>query len=208
MPTVDELVALQVEKIVVVAYGLFIPAEIFTKWPCVNLHPSLLPKYRGPSPLQSALLHGDSITGITTMLISQEMDAGDILLQQEINISINMDINELHDVCARLGAELIWETLQKELVKIGRKQDEAAAVICKKITDNDSRLTPGMEKIKIHNIVRSIGGYIVLPNGKRVKIIKTKDEPNGQLEILIVQPEGKPKMSYTEYLKGNPEINL
>lgn len=208
MPTVAELKKLNIEKIVVVAYGLFVPENIFETWPCVNLHPSLLPKYRGPSPLQSALLNGDTKTGVTTMLINKEMDAGDILLQKELPIAENMDIAELHELCANEGAKLISETLKQELTQLRKKQDNAKAVICKKITDEDSRLTPGLSLQKIHNIVRAIGGFVILPTGKRIKILKTELKKTGELEILIVQPEGKPKMSYTDYLKGNPEIKL
>lgn len=208
MPTPEELKDLEIEKIVVVAYGLFIPENIFENWPCVNLHPSLLPKYRGPSPLQSALLNGDKLTGITTMLISKEMDAGDILLQKTISITENMDINELHDLCANEGALLISETLKQDLNQLRKKQDDSAAVICKKISDEDSHLKSGLSPQKIHNIVRAIGGFIVLPNGKRIKIIKTEISENGMIKIQTVQPEGKPKMSYTDFLKGNPEINL
>jgi methionyl-tRNA formyltransferase len=208
MPSPQELKSLGVEKIVVVAYGLFIPESIFETWSCVNLHPSLLPKYRGPSPLQSALLNGDTKTGITTMLISKEMDAGDILLQKEIAITENMDITELHDRCANEGATLIVETLKQDLPKLRKKQDNDKAVLCKKITDEDSRLTPGLPAGKIHNIVRAIGGFVILTNGKRVKILKTELKKTGELEIVTVQPEGKPKMSYTDFLKGNPEIVL
>lgn len=208
LPKKIELEQLGVQKIVVVAYGLFIPEEIFTTWPCINLHPSLLPKYRGPSPLQSALLNGDKVTGVTTMLIDKEMDAGDILLQQEIPITENMDIRELHDLCADMGAQLILETLTQDIQKIRRKQDSAKAVICKKITDADSKIIPGEPAEKIHNKVRAVTGYLESAGGKRIKILKTRITPEKKLEILIVQTEGRPKMSYTEYLKGNPEITL
>ena len=207
MPTKNELESKQINLLVVVAYGLFIPAELFENWHCVNLHPSLLPKYRGPSPLQTALLNGDSNTGVTTMLISQEMDAGDILMQEEIKIDINMNIQQLHDICAQTGAKLIEKTLLSDIEKIRQKQDDLQAIICKKIQKDDRKITPGEDPWQIHNKVRAISGFVELQKGTRVKILKTTFA-DGNLTIEIVQPEGKPKMSYTEYLKGHKEIIL
>ncbi len=206
LPTKTELQEWGVDKIVVVAYGKFIPEEIFKNWPCINLHPSLLPKYRGPSPLQSALLNGDTLTGITTMLIGAGMDDGDILLQQEIPLDINTDFAELQVICASEGAKLILESLKLDINKSRKPQDNSKSIICKKIQNNDGLILPGDEPLKIHNIVRAIGGYVELGN-KRIKILKTKYE-NNKLEIITVQPEGKLKMSYTDYLKGNAGLKL
>jgi methionyl-tRNA formyltransferase len=184
---------------VVVAYGKFIPESIFLKWPCVNLHPSLLPKYRGPSPMQSALLNGDAETGVTTMLISKEMDAGDILMQQTIPLEINTTIAELHDRCAYEGADLIVKTLEQDIEKIRKPQDNTVAVFCKKIENADSEIVSTDTPEKIHNKVRAIGGFM-MHRGKRVKILKTRW--NNGLQIELVQPEGKPPMEYNAFING------
>ncbi len=212
IPEAAKLKELAIEKIVVVAYGLFIPAEIFNNWPCINLHPSLLPKYRGASPLQSALLNGETKSGISTMFVAEKMDAGDILLQQEIEIPLDLDIQNFHDLCAEKGAELVKKTLLSDLEKIRKKQEENQATFCKKIEKDDRQIFPGEDPLTIHNKVRAITGFIELANGKRVKILKTNLIPGKahkyELEIITVQPEGKPPMPYSEYLKGHAKINL
>lgn len=200
MPSIEELKIFHVEKIVVVAYGKFIPAEMIHTWECINLHPSLLPKYRGPSPMQSALLNGDKETGISTMLLGEGMDDGDILLQEKIELDINTTLQELHDSCALNGAKLILETLRADIGSIRQKQDDARAVICKKIKNEDGEITAKDTPLSIHNKVRAIGGYI-MHNNKRIKILETTYE-NNTLIIKTVQPEGKPAMSYNNYING------
>jgi len=195
-----------IDKIVVVAYGRLIPAEIVDRWECINLHPSLLPKYRGPAPLQTALLHGDTETGITTMLLNPEMDSGDILLQEKIAIAENMSLAELSAVCAERGAELLARTLLEDIQKIRRPQNAAEATYCRKISKEDCRILSGEDPRQIHNKVRAIGGY-VLHKDKRVKILETRYTAAG-LEIITVQPEGKPPMSYAAFRNGYGEIIL
>lgn len=204
LPTTAELQS--VEKIVVVAYGKFIPPEIVHGWPCINLHPSLLPKYRGPSPMQTALLNGDAETGITTMLLGEGMDDGDILLQEKFVLEVNTTISELHDRCARDGAALILQTLRSDLAAIRRPQDHSRAVICKKIKNEDSAIQPTDTPFMIHNKVRSITAYTI-HNGLRVKILKTRWEKN-QLTLETVQPEGKKPMAYAEFVRGYGPLAL
>ena len=92
LPSVQELQRWGVEAVVVVAYGEKIPAEIHQQYLCLNVHPSLLPKYRGASPMQAALLNGDSETGVSIILVAERMDAGDIVLQKTSAIDINESI--------------------------------------------------------------------------------------------------------------------
>ena len=194
-----------VEKIVVVAYGRKIPAEITARWPCINLHPSRLPQYRGPSPLQSALLNGDGQTAVTTLLINEKMDAGDILLQEDIAIGPNLQFSALRDICAARGAELIVKTLLSD-TNLRRPQDEAAATYCRKITREDSLIQPGENLWQIHNKVRAIGAFLT-HRGKRVKILETNYQSDA-LEIITVQPEGRRPMKYTDFKHGYGEITL
>lgn len=204
LPTVEQLKALSLEAIVVVAYGKFIPPEIIHGWPCINLHPSLLPLYRGPSPLQTALLNGDTETGITTMLLSEGMDDGDILLQEKFVLDVNATINDLHDRCARDGAALILQTLRSDLAAVRRPQDHSRAVVCRKIKNEDAAIQPTDTPFMIHNKVRAITAY-TLHNGLRVKILKTSWE-NNRLIIETVQPEGKKPMAYSAFIQGYGEL--
>ncbi|MDR1997756.1 MAG: methionyl-tRNA formyltransferase [Candidatus Margulisbacteria bacterium] len=206
IPSAADLRAAGVEKIVVVAYGRLIPAEITRGWKCVNLHPSLLPKYRGASPLQSALLNGDTETAVTTMLINSKMDAGDILLQEAIPIEQNMQLKDLSALCAARGADLLVQTLLADIQEIRRPQDEALATCCRKITGEDSWIAPGTSPLQIHNKVRAIGGCLT-HRGKRVKILATR-YADGVLELLTVQPEGKAPMTYASFRNGYGEIIL
>jgi methionyl-tRNA formyltransferase len=200
IPTPEQLKNWGAEKIVVIAYGKMIPAEIYKNWHSLNVHPSKLPQYRGPSPLQSALLNGDSQTAVTIMLIDKEMDAGDIILQEEMDIDQNENLQSLHDRAAERGAELMIEGLKLDLEKIRMPQDHAQATRCKKIKKEDSQINWNDSPQKIHNIVRAIGGFTI-KDGKRVKILKTHIKDN-KLEILEVQPEGKKEMDALSFWNG------
>jgi len=200
IPTAEQLKKWGAEKIVVIAYGKMIPEEIYKNWHSLNVHPSKLPRYRGPSPLQSALLNGDAQTAVTIMLIDKEMDAGDIVLQEEMDIDQNENLKSLHDRAAERGAELMIEALKLDLEKIRTPQDHSKATKCKKIKKEDSQINWSDEPKKIHNIVRAIGGF-TMKEGKRVKVLKTHIR-EGKLEILEVQPEGKQKMSYNDFVRG------
>ncbi len=200
IPSVDQLKKWGTEKIVVIAYGKMIPEVIYKNWHSLNVHPSKLPQYRGPSPLQSALLNGDAQTAVTIMLIDQEMDAGDIVYQEEINIDQNENLQSLHDRTAEIGASLMVNALRADLEKIRKAQDHSKATKCKKIKKEDSQINWNEAPQKIHNVVRAIGGF-TMKDGKRVKILKTQMR-EGKLEILEVQPEGKQKMNYADYVRG------
>ncbi|MDR1452688.1 MAG: methionyl-tRNA formyltransferase [Candidatus Margulisbacteria bacterium] len=206
LPAAAELQKLDIAKIVVVAYGRLLPAELTDNWECVNLHPSLLPRYRGPSPIQTALWRGEEKTGVTTMLINAEMDAGDILLQEEISIEQNMHIRQLNALCAERGAALLAETLLQDLQRIRRPQDAKAATYCRKITKEDALIIEGETPLQIHNKVRALGGF-TLHKGRRVKILETRYTAAG-LEIVTIQPEGRPPMAYADFCRGYGEIIL
>jgi methionyl-tRNA formyltransferase len=206
LPTAAELQKLDIAKIVVVAYGRLLPAELTDNWECVNLHPSLLPKYRGPSPLQTALWNGEKKTGVTTLLINSEMDAGDILLQEEIPIEQDMQISQLSALCAERGAALLAETLLQDIQQIRRPQEAGAATYCRKISKDDALIIEGETPWQIHNKVRALGGC-ALHKGKRVKILETRYTAAG-LEIVTVQPEGRRPMTYADFCRGYGEIIL
>ena len=212
---------------IVVAYGKILPAELVNHYSCINLHASLLPKYRGASPIQSALLNGDPVTGVTTMRITEKMDTGPILLSKEVSISENETLQALHDQLADAGAELLADTIARLNTLTPQPQDDAHATYCKKIKKEDRLLDLSWDYRKIHNTVRAIGGYF-FDQGKRINIVRTilkpqisVDPPAGtssrsafsELDLLAhyldirVKPEGKHEMALGEYLKGRRELS-
>ena len=128
----------------IVAYGKLIPAKFlnYSLHGSVNLHPSLLPKYRGPSPIQSALLNGDSVTGVSVMLLDNKMDHGDLLSQKKINILKRDNYNTLSVKLAKLGAELLIDTLPKYISGQLKSypQDHQLATYCRLLTKDDGKL--------------------------------------------------------------------
>ena len=126
----DQIRSLSPDLIIVVAYGKILPPEILQIPPrgCVNVHASLLPKYRGAGPIQWSILNGETVTGITTMYMGEGLDTGDILLQRETPVMENETAGELHDRLSEIGAELLIETLvqmeQGRLTDVYKRQEQ------------------------------------------------------------------------------------
>lgn len=165
---------LQPDLGVVVAYGRFLKENLL-KLPSsgyiINLHPSLLPRWRGPSPIQTAILEGDTETGVSIIKISMEMDAGDILLQKRIDIDINENAEELSRRLSILGADLLIEAI--ELIEKGKAiftpQDNSKATYCHLIEKKHGIINWDWAALKIHNCVR---GCLPWP----IAFTKFKDE--------------------------------
>lgn len=160
---IQHLKLLKPQFILVVAYGQFLPKEILSlpEQGCVNLHPSLLPKYRGPAPIPWAILQGEEKTGVTTMLIGEGMDAGPILLQDEIEIEPEDTAATLHDKLAIMGAELLFKTI--EGLEKGRlspiPQAEELASYAPKLKKEDGRIDWKKTSRQIHNQVRAMNPW-------------------------------------------------
>ncbi len=157
---VETLKKLQPDLGVVVAYGKFLKEDILnipsTKL-FINLHPSLLPKWRGPSPIQTAIMEGDEVTGITVMKITEKMDAGDILLQKKVPIDPDETAEELSKKLALEGAEILVEGIK--LIEEGKAvfvpQDDEKATYCKIIEKHHARIDWSWDAKRIHNLVRA-----------------------------------------------------
>lgn len=138
-----ELAALQPEVIVVAAYGLFLPPPVLGTPPhgCLNLHPSLLPRHRGPSPVVTAILQGEAVTGITLMLLDQGMDTGPIIAQREYNVAPDDTAESLTIALFQLGTNLLLETLPAWAAGqvTARAQDEAQATVTRKVERADGQ---------------------------------------------------------------------
>ena len=232
MKTADALELLksfEPEVIVVAAYGQILPKAVLDVPPygCVNIHGSLLPKYRGAAPIQQAVLNGDEVTGVTTMLMDVGLDTGDILLKKETPIGENETSAELFDRLAQLGGDLILETL--DALKNGsvtpQKQDDSLATHTSKIDKSLCPIDFSKPAREIHNRIRGLYSWPVATaqiHGKRVKIHKARlargsgkagtvlsVKPlviacgEGAVELLELQPEGKKKMSAEAFAAGH-----
>lgn len=203
---IQQLQALKPEIILVVAYGQFLPKEILDipKYGCVNLHPSLLPQYRGPSPIPAAILQGEEKTGVTTMFIGEGMDAGPILLQKEIEIKPADTAASLHNKLAVIGANLLLETIDGlENGKLSAiPQSEELATYTAKLNKENGQIDWRKAAQQVHNQVRAMNpwpgaytfygdaGYMLKVWQTRIYFpekIRTGGEPG---EILEVSDEG------------------
>jgi methionyl-tRNA formyltransferase len=160
---IDALRATQPDVIIVVAYGQILPKSVLEipRLGCINVHTSLLPRWRGAAPIQYAILHGDHETGVTTMYVDEHMDTGDIILQRAQLIHADDTSATLHDRLAKLGADLLVETVG--LIVEGKapraKQDETRATYAKKITKDDGRIDWTRSAVEIERQVRGFNPW-------------------------------------------------
>lgn len=220
---------LQPDVIVVAAYGKILPKEIidFPKYGCINVHASILPKYRGASPIQHAVLNGDKETGVTTMQMDVGLDTGDILLCKKTPIDIDDTSFSMFEKLSKIGADLIVNTLKavenQEIKPI--KQDDSKATYTKMIDKSLCDIDFTKSALEVHNLVRGLYDWPVANTyfeGKKLKIYKTKlsdlhGNPgevlsvnpltvacgNGSVEILQLQLEGKKRMDAKSFLAGH-----
>ncbi|MCL1953109.1 MAG: methionyl-tRNA formyltransferase, partial [Oscillospiraceae bacterium] len=213
--------ALKPAVIVVAAYGKILPQELLDipEYGCVNVHGSLLPKYRGAAPIQWAVINGETETGITTMQMDAGIDTGDMLLQEKVPIPEDMTAGELYDVLGALGAQVLSDTIkllgQGKLVP--RKQDDALATYAPMLTKALSPLDFARPAHVLHNQVRGLNpwpGATMVFESRPLKVRKARVAREGgpplrilcgdgrYLELLTVQAEGKKAMAAEEFLRG------
>lgn len=177
----ERLKEINPDLIVTVAYGKILPQRVLDipRLGCINIHASLLPKYRGAAPIQWAIINGDKVTGITAMLMDAGMDTGDILMKREVPITENMTYGELHDILKELGAEVLSETLDRlENGSLERTaQDHSKAVTVPPMEKEMCMIDWNKPASGIHNLVRGTnpwpGAYTYL-NCCRIKIWQTR----------------------------------
>lgn len=217
------------DVIVVVAYGQILPENILNipKYGCINVHGSLLPKYRGAAPIQWSVLNGDKVTGVTTMYMEKGLDTGDILETKEYEIGINDTAGEVFDTLAEMGGKLILDTLEKaekgELHPI--KQDDSKSSYAKMLDKSMCNIDFSKTNLQVHNQVRGLSPWPVAStklNGKVLKIFETrlaegKGKPGeilntnpltiacgeGAVVVNTVQLQGKKKMDSKAFLQGH-----
>lgn len=204
---------------VVVAYGLILP-DWLIELPAhqtLNLHPSLLPKLRGPSPIRSAILEDLRETGVTVMLLDEKMDHGPIVAQEKIELDPGiwpMRGNELDELLAQRGGALLASVIPKWIAGelTPTDQDHTQATHCKKIKKTDgelaidpSHLPHGEEAYRTLLAIRAYDGWpgtYFIHKGKRVKVTDAELDADGALQILLVIPEGKKEMLFDAYLQS------
>jgi len=196
---------------VVVAYGQIIPQKIIDLFPkgMINVHPSLLPKYRGPDPLRSAILNGDLETGISIMKIDDKMDHGPILNQIKINLTPDDNFSSLYEKVVTLGPSFLIKNLKLYLQdKIKPcEQNHNKATFTKMIKKEDALVNWDLPTEKINRLIHAYnpkpGAYMIL-NNKNFKILDSKIE-NNKLVLLTVKIEGKKEMSFVDFMRGYKE---
>lgn len=237
-PFIDKIKELAPEFILLTAYGKIIPTELLNLPPFgfLNLHPSLLPKWRGATPIQSVILAGETETGITLFKMDEQIDHGPIIAQKSFSINNpRITSEELSKILAIKGAELIITTVPLWLTNkiIAQQQNESLATYCHKFTKEDEKINwqedifyidrkvralnpnPGVYTVCQNKIIKIISGEPLLDidnNIPRGKVIITSNKKmaikclNGIYQINIVKPEGKKEMPSEEFLKGNKWI--
>lgn len=232
---VEEIRSLNPDVMVVIAFGQILSKELLEvpKYGCVNIHASLLPKYRGAAPIQWAVINGDKETGITTMMMDVEMDTGDMLEKKVITLDEKETGGSLFDRLSLLGGDLILSTLDhlEEGTLVPEKQDHEKATYVKKISKSMGDIDWTMDAEVIERLIRGLNpwpsAYTRL-NGKMLKIWQAKviesnregAEPgqileasgdtlsvqtgNGILSIEELQLEGKKRMDTAAFLRGFP----
>lgn len=221
------------DVIVAVAYGKILPEYIlnYPKYGCINVHASLLPKYRGAAPIQHSIINGESVTGVTTMYMEKGLDTGDMILKKEVEITPDMTGGVLHDLLMEAGGKALAETLSMiESGNIKReKQDDSQSSYAPMIDKNTALIDWRGSAQGIVNLIRAMNPYpyaYTFFNGKIMKIgeaalaegekgktpgtIVSADKSgikiicgNGAVIAKTVQFEGKKMMSVSDYLSGH-----
>ena len=196
------------------AYGKILPARYLDvpKHGFVNVHPSLLPKYRGPSPVQTAILNGDEETGATIMVVDEEMDHGPILNSIKYQIPKTKYNQEISRELFELGAKLLVETLPGHINGEfkPKEQDHSQATFTKMFTREDGRINWDDPAQKIYNRIRALNpepGTWTIWKGKVINI-KKAGLRDGKIHIQTIQMEGKKEMPFEEFLRGHPSFDI
>jgi methionyl-tRNA formyltransferase len=228
--SVEALKALKPDLFVVVAYGQYIPSRVIdlAQYEAINVHPSLLPKYRGSAPIQWAIANGDTITGVSIICLARKMDAGDIVRQETYPIDADDTSGILHDKLAVFGADLLLKAIDD--IRTGtvsrQSQDEDQAVEIRKLSKEDCPMDWALPAETIRNRIRAYdpwpGSTCILPNGEVLKVWGAAvEEGSGEpgevlddqllvatgsraLRLIEVQPGGKKRMPSASFLNGHP----
>jgi methionyl-tRNA formyltransferase len=220
----QELKSLNPDFIIVAAYGQILPKEILDIAPCINLHASLLPKYRGASPIQESLLNADTYTGVTSMLMEEGLDSGDVLALKYFKIPFNMEVAELFSQLSTIAAKLTIETLETFENINPKRQNESEVSFCKKIKKEYGEVSLDDAK-KVYQKYKAYSYWpgIYLKSGLKLKDISLLEEESinkageilaiddmgisiackkGSIKIKTLQAPSKKAINSIDYIKG------
>ena len=217
----------EIDIIIVAAYGLILPERILKipKYGCLNVHASLLPKWRGAAPIQRSIMAGDKKTGISYMLMDKGLDTGPVILQKETEIGENDNFLKVHDSLSLIASQTISETILKFIEgKLATKeQNDDIASYADKIEKHETKIDWNLTAKEIRNLIYSLsplpGAWTITKEGKRLKILSASiEETKGEIAVLgenqilgcgqsslkikEVKPEGKKIMLFDDYLRG------
>ena len=221
---IAEITSIECDYIVVAAYGQILPLKILGHAPCINLHASILPQYRGASPIQQTLLHGDTKTGVTAMLMNEGLDTGDILKVNEVEVDENEMSESLFAKLTEIASDLTIDVLENFAKYTPKKQDDSLSSHCKKITKQDGEIEFDNASA-IFNKYRAFTPWpgIYLSSGLKLKNIELVECESknmsgkildiqkdgiivgcnkGSIKIISIQPESKNEMSALSYING------
>ena len=224
---IEQTKSLKPDLIIVVAYGIILPTSFINipKYGCINIHVSLLPRWRGAAPIEHALLEGDNKTGISIINITSKLDAGDILMQETFLLDQNMYSDDLALNLTNLGKKAMIKTLPLifENNIIGKKQDENKVTFANKFLSKDRKINFHNSTKDVYNHIRAHGpkpGSWFTYKGERIKIIKAKKTKesgqsstilnkdfiigckDGGIIPLLIQREGKKTVNLDDFLRG------
>jgi len=236
--SLTRIIAIEADLLVTVAYGQLLPKALLhhPSIAAINLHASLLPRYRGAAPLQRVLMAGENETGVSIIHMVPRMDAGDIIASQAFPVDEAMDYGTLHDLTSKMGASLLLEVITaiENGVSMRIRQDEAIASYASRLQAEDCIISWSDSAQAIHNRIRALSplpGAETQLRGKRLKVLRSRvveslyeDLPGSLLEntsegpcfvtgsdallLLEVQPEGRKRVSAVSWFNGIRDSNL
>ncbi|HYH61817.1 MAG TPA: methionyl-tRNA formyltransferase [Solirubrobacterales bacterium] len=239
-PSVNEPVSLRaisdagIDLGLVCAFGQLVKSPLLDEIEMLNVHPSLLPRWRGAAPIERAIMAGDHETGVAIMRLEEGLDSGPVALSERVDIGKDEDFGSLSARLAELGGDLTVRAL--ELREAGElkfaEQSSEGVTYAAKVEAEDRRLDPARSAVELANVTRAlhphIGAYLALEGGDRLGVTRAEAAPDGAaagslqseegalvlgtadggLRILVVKPAGKREMSAADYLRGNPSPRL
>jgi methionyl-tRNA formyltransferase len=198
----DESVDIPTDTVVVAAYGLLIPESLLSRALWLNVHPSLLPRWRGAAPVERALMAGDARTGVTIHRTTPELDAGPIAAQEAFDVGPEDDAGAIFDRSAETAARLLDGVIAEPQFEA---QPEDGVTYAEKITPEDRELDLSRPADELVNQIRALSPHIgarAVVDGHPLIVWRARVGDDGKLELLEVQPEGKRRMAYDEYRRG------
>lgn len=211
----SDIIAIPAEYGVTIAYGEILSSSIIDHFPngILNVHPSLLPKWRGPAPIQYALMNGDHDTGVSIMLLDEHMDTGPLLAQQTYSIQVEDTSETLHDALGELGAKLLIQSLHEYHTGklVPRPQAEVGISYSHIISRETGKITKHMTSAAIWQLWKALQpwpGIYCEWNTIRIKLTAMHVDERGELVIDRIQPAGKSVMNFAAFKNGYPDFSL